>query len=270
MRRRLITSALPYIHGIPHLGNIIGSVLPADVYARFCRLNGEEVAFICGSDSHGTMFEIAARKKGVTPKELVYENHEKVVEILKKFKLSFDHYGITDSEENKKFTYNIFNNLDKNGYINEEETDGAYCDKCGKFLSDRWIEGTCPYCKGLARGDQCDDCGKLIDVQDIIKPHCVLCNNGIVFKKTKHLFLNLPKFENRLLEFAENSKGWSKLAKSETIGFIKHGLKQRPITRDTSWGFKVPREGYENKVFYVWFDAPIGYISFTKEWCDEN
>ncbi len=270
MKRKLITSALPYIHGIPHLGNIIGSVLQADVYSRFCRLRGENVLFICGSDSHGTMFEITAKKEGTTPEKLVYENHRKVKEIFRKFNLSFDYYGITDSETNRELTSYIFGKLDKNGYIKEKEVESAYCDNCKRFLSDRLIEGICPFCGGLARGDQCDDCGKLIDIKEIIKPHCVLCGKPIVFKKITHLFLDLPKFEKELLDFVEKSSRWSKLAKTETVGFLKQGLKPRAITRDATWGFKVPRKDYENKVFYVWFDAPIGYLSFTKEYCGDE
>ncbi len=268
--RKLITSALPYIHGISHLGNIVGSMLPADVYARFCRLRGDEVLFICGSDSHGTMYEVTAAKMKITPKELVYKNHEKMKEILKKFELNFDYYGITDSDANKELSYHIFNKLDENGYLKEEEVENVYCEKCDRFLPDRWVEGKCPSCGGLTRGDQCDDCGKLADVKDIIEPYCVLCKSKIVFRKTKHIFLDLPKFENELSEFVDKSKGWSKLARTETIGFLKNGLKQRAVTRDATWGFKVPKEGYENKILYVWFDAPIGYLAFTKEWCENN
>jgi methionyl-tRNA synthetase len=270
MKRKLITSALPYIHGIPHLGNIVGSVLPADVYSRFCRLKGEKVLYICGSDSHGTMFEIFAKKNKITPKELAYQNHEKVKELLSKFEINFDYYGITNSKTNEELTQHIFRKLDENGYIIEKEVENAYCKKCARFLPDRWVEGKCPFCGGLARGDQCDDCGKLMDVKEIIEAHCVFCKTKIVFRKTKHLFLDLPKFEIELLNFVENSKGWSKLAKKETLGFLKQGLKPRAITRDATWGFKVPKKGYENKVFYVWFDAPIGYLAFTKEYCKDE
>ncbi len=269
--RKLITSALPYIHGISHLGNIVGSMLPADVYARFCRLRGDEVLFVCGSDSHGTMYEVTAAKMKITPKELVYKNHEKMKEILKKFELNFDYYGITDSDANKEMSFHIFNKLDENGFLKEEEVENVYCEKCERFLPDRWVEGKCPSCGGLTRGDQCDDCGKLVDVKDIVEPYCVLCKSKIIFKKTKHIFLDLPKFEKELSEFVDDkSKKWSKLARTETIGFLKNGLKQRAVTRDAVWGFKVPKEGYENKILYVWFDAPIGYLAFTKEWCENN
>lgn len=270
MKRKLVTSALPYIHGIPHLGNIIGSVLPADIYTRFCRLKKEKVIYICGSDAHGTMFEVAAREQKTTPQELINRYHKKVKEIFDKFEIKFDFYGITHSEANKKFTYYIFKKLDKNGYIKEREEDIAYCNHCKFFLADRFIEGTCPYCSGLARGDQCDDCGKLLDTKDIVNPYCIICRNKIEFRKTKHLYLDLPRFETWLKKFVKNSKTWSKIAKNETLGFLKQGLKERAITRDSSWGFRVPKKGYENKVFYVWFDAPIGYIAFTEDWCLQN
>jgi methionyl-tRNA synthetase len=262
---KLITSALPYIHGVPHLGNIVGSILPADIYARFCRLNGEKTLYICGSDSHGTMFEVAARDKGITPKELVYQNHDEVRKILEKFEMQFDFYGITDSEATKEMTYHIFEKLWKNGFFEEREVENAFCPNCNMFLADRWIEGKCPHCGGLGRGDQCDDCGSLLDPKDILGAHCKKCMGKLEFRKTKHIFFNLPKFEPFLNEWAASSKGWSKIARNETLGFLKMGLKERSISRDCSWGFTIPKEGYEKKVFYVWFDAPIGYISFTKE-----
>lgn len=267
---KLITSSLPYIHGVPHLGNIVGSIMPADIYARFCRLNGEKVLYICGSDSHGTMYEFTAREKGITPKELVYSNHEDVKKILESFEIIFDHYGITDSEATKEMTYHIFRQLDKNGFLEEKEVENAYCPNCKMFLADRWIEGKCPHCGGLGRGDQCDDCGSLLDPKDIIGAHCKKCMGPLEFKKTKHIYLQLPKFETWLKEWVEKSKGWSKIAKNETVGFLKTGLKERSISRDCSWGFPIPKKGYEDKVFYVWFDAPIGYISFTKEVCKDN
>jgi methionyl-tRNA synthetase len=267
---KLITSALPYIHGVPHLGNIVGSVLPADIFARFCRLTGEKTIFICGSDSHGTMFEVAAKEKGITPKELVYQNHEEVKSIFEKLNMSFDHYGITDSDANRELTVHIFEKLDQNGFLDEKEVDSAFCPNCQRFLADRWIEGKCPHCGGLARGDQCDDCGRLLDPKDIIGPECKNCQEKIEFKKTKHYYLKLPKFESWLKEWVTNSEGWSRLAKNETLGFLKGGLQERAITRDSSWGFKVPRDGYDKKVFYVWFDAPIGYLAFTKEFLNSN
>ncbi|MCD6368078.1 MAG: methionine--tRNA ligase, partial [Candidatus Aenigmarchaeota archaeon] len=269
IKRVLVTSALPYIHGMPHLGNIIGSVLPADVYHRYLKLAGYETIYICGSDSHGTMFEVTAEKLGTTPEELVFKNHEKIQEIFKKFNINFTYYGITHSEENKEITYHIFKKLDENGYLIEEEMELPYCKNCKRFLADRWIEGRCPYCGGLARGDQCDDCGRVLTPKELINPRCVHCGKSdIEFRKTKHLLLDLPRFESWLRGWIESSN-WSPLVKNFSLGWLKEGLKPRTITRDASWGFPVPKKGYEGKVLYVWFDAPIGYIGITKEWSNK-
>ncbi|MFB6088166.1 MAG: methionine--tRNA ligase [Candidatus Aenigmatarchaeota archaeon] len=268
--RILITSALPYIHGIPHLGNIIGSVLPADVYYRFQRLRGKNVIYICGSDSHGTMYEIEAQKRGVETGDLVYENHQNIMKLFEKLDLDFSYYGITNSEENKEITNEIFQKLDENGYIKEREIDVTYCKNCDKFLADRWIEGECPECGGLARGDQCDDCGALLSPQDLIEPYCVHCGkNEIEFRKSDHLFFQLQEFEDWLKEWIKGRTG-NKLTNNETFSWLDNGLEERCISRDSEWGFKIPKKGYENKVFYVWFDAPIGYIGATVNWAREN
>lgn len=264
--RVMVTSALPYVHDMPHLGNIVGSVLPADVFHRYLKLAGHDSIFMCGSDSHGTMFEITAEKLGITPEELVFRNHEKIKEIFRKLNIGFTFYGITHSNENRETTYEIFRKLDENGCLIEEEMELPYCTSCKKFLADRWIEGECPHCGGLARGDQCDDCGNLLTPDEIIKPRCVHCGRAdIQFRSTKHLFLNLPEFEACLKEWI-SGKSWSPIVKNFSLGWLKGGLKPRTITRDSSWGFPVPKEGYEGKVIYVWFDAPIGYIGITREW----
>jgi len=268
--RVLITSALPYIHGIPHLGNIITSILPADVYHRYQRLKGKNSLFICASDSHGTMHEIEAKKEGVKTEELVYESHEKVRSLLGEFNFDFSYYGITDSEQNRSTTEHIFHKLDENNYIEEKSIDVTYCRNCEQYLADRWIEGECPECGGLARGDQCDDCGELLEPKDIIDPYCTHCGKkDIEFRKSKHLFLQLNKFEDWLKEWIEGRMG-NKLTRSETLSWLNEGLEERCISRDASWGFSIPKEGFEDKVFYVWFDAPIGYIGATRSWAEEN
>lgn len=267
-KRVLITSALPYIHHMPHLGNLIGSLLPADVYSRYTKLAGYESIYICGSDAHGAMYEIEAEKQGKTPEKLVMEHHRQVVELLKKFNLDFTYYGTTHSTENKEVVNRIFEGLDKNGYIKEEAEQNAFCQNCKRFLQDRWVEGECPHCHGLARGDQCDDCGKLLSPKDILKPYCVHCKGPVIFKDTKHLYLQLQLFEKWLRGWLETGerKNWRPIPRNITLAWLDEGLKPRTITRDSSWGFSVPRKGYENKVYYVWFDAPIGYIGITKEW----
>lgn len=266
----LITSALPYIHGIPHLGNIITSILPADVYHRYQRLKGKDSIYICASDSHGTMHEIEAEKEGMETEDLVYESHEKVKSLLQDFNFDFSYYGITDSEENRKTTEHIFNRLDENGYINEKEIDVTYCKNCEKYLADRWIEGECPDCGGLARGDQCDDCGTLLEPKEIIEPYCTHCGKkNIEFRKSNHLFLQLNEFEGWLKDWIEGRMG-NKLTRKETLSWLNEGLEERCISRDADWGFQIPKEGFEDKVFYVWFDAPIGYIGATRSWAEEN
>lgn len=269
IKKVLVTSALPYIHGIPHLGNLVGSVLPADVYNRYLSLAGYNSIYICGSDAHGTMFEVTARKLGTTPEKLVAKNHKKIRELFEKFNINFTYYGTTHSEKNKEITYDIFKKLDKNGYLIEKEMELPYCKNCDLFLADRWIEGECPECGGLARGDQCDDCGKVLDPKELIEPYCVHCQKKkIEFKKTNHLLLDLPQFQSFLKKWIQD-KDWSPLAKNFSLSWIKEGLEPRTITRDANWGFQVPKEGFEDKVIYVWFDAPIGYIGITKEWSQE-
>ena len=266
----LITSALPYTHGVPHLGNITGSILPADVYYKYIKyLAGKECIYICGSDEHGTALEIQAIKEGVPVEELADKFHKIVKESLEDFEFEFTHYGRTHSKYNKERTYDIFHKLRKNGHIFEKETTQAYCPKDKRFLPDRWVEGECPKCGGLARGDQCDSCGALLDPEDLINPRCKICNSKVEFRKTKHLFIRLGDFEERLKNFIKE-RHFSKNAEHESLSWIKEGLPSRCITRDTSWGFPVPLEGYEGKVFYVWFDAPIGYISITEEYFDQK
>lgn len=261
--KTLVTAALPYVHGMPHLGNVT-ALLPADVYSRFLRLRGERTIFICGSDSHGTMFEVAAERLGITPKELVYRSHREVEEMFHSLNFKFDHYGITDHDYNRETTHFFFTRLKDNGFIIEKDERHPYCKNCRKFLADRWIEGKCPHCSGLGRGDQCDDCGTLLDPEELKEPYCVHCSKkDVEFRATKHLYLDLSKFEKRLKDWI-SGKGWSANVKNYTLGWITAGLKPRAITRDAVWGFPVP--GMDGKVFYVWFDAVLGYISITKEW----
>ncbi len=270
MARYIITSALPYAEGIPHLGNLVGSILPADVYYRFRKMNGDEAIFICGSDQHGTPIEVQAFRLGIAPSELANQMHEQIKKALEKFECEFTFYGKTDEEHNKKTVYEIFEGLDKNGYILKVDTEMAYCNVDKRFISDTFIEGTCPYCGYTgARGDQCENCGRLLSPKELIEPHCRICNsNDIVFKKTTNLAIDLGKLQERIKGFIDkNSKNnWSKNAINHSLGYLKRGLNSREITRDLEWGFPVPYKGFEGKVFYVWFDAVIGYIGITRNW----
>ena len=267
MKKKLITSALPYVNNVPHLGNIIGCVLSADVYARICRQSGYETLYICATDEYGTATENKAREEGVTPKEICAKYHKIHHQVYKFFNISFDFFGRTSSPEHTKITQDIYSELDRMGLIEEQETEQTYCEKDQMFLADRYVEGNCPHCNyAEARGDQCDQCGKLLQPAELKNPKCKVCGHTPSGKLTRHLYLNLPALEDNLQKFHQKSISegqWSANAISVAKSWLKKGLILRPITRDLSWGVKVPRKGYENKVFYVWFDAPIGYISST-------
>jgi len=273
-KKILVTSALPYVNNVPHLGNIIGSVLSADVFARAMRSSGEEVLFICGTDEHGTATETKALEEGLTPQQISDKYFKVHKQVYDWFNISFDHFGRTSKKNHHKITQDIFKKVDDNGYITEDETEQVYCKKCDKFLADRFVEGTCPYCKFTeARGDQCDSCGKLLNPVDLNSPNCTTCGTRPEIRKTKHLFLDLEKLQKELEKWVgKQSKDgkWSDNAIRMTNAWFKEGLKKRAITRDLKWGIPVPKEGYEDKVFYVWFDAPIGYISITEDFLKDK
>ncbi len=261
---------MPYVYSVPHLGNFVGSVLPADVYYKYLKMKGDDAIFICGSDQHGTPTELAAIKKGIEPYVLADEMHERVKKLFEKYGCTFTHYGKTNTPENKEVVYSIFNELYNNGYLLEREDMQAYCNVDKRFLTDRFIQGTCPYChKKSARGDQCDNCGRLLEPSQIIEPFCAICGKSdITFIKTKNLALELNKLQPDIAKFIKsNSKyNWSKDAINKSLSLLKEGLKPRDITRNMKWGFPVPLIGYENSVIYVWITGLIGYIGITKEW----
>ncbi len=266
MKKRLVTSALPYVNNIPHLGNLT-QVLSADVFARFSRSMGIETFYVCGTDEYGTASETRALQEGVSPRELCDHYHKIHEDIYKWFNISFDYFGRTSTPKHTEIVQHIFNLVDKNGYITEKEIEQLYCPKCGRFLADRFVLGKCPHCGSEgARGDQCDACQSLLDPTELIEPHCSVCGTTPVIKKTKHLYIDLPKalpLLQKWIDKASKDGFWSKNAVQVTSSWIRDGLKERCITRDLKWGIPVPREGFEDKVFYVWFDAPIGYISMT-------
>ena len=260
------------MNNVPHLGNLM-QVLSADVFARFCRLKGYQTLYICGTDEYGTASETRALKEGVSPRELCDKYHEIHKEIYKWFNISFDYFGRTSTQKQTEIVQAIFNDVDKNGYIDEKTMMQPYCPKCGRFLADRFVVGKCPHCNGEhARGDQCDDCGTLLNPSELIDPKCSVCGTTPEMRETKHLFLNLPKalpLLSKWMEKASVDGFWSKNAIQMTTSWIRDGLQERCITRDLKWGIPVPREGYEGKVFYVWFDAPIGYISITANYTED-
>jgi len=273
MKKRLITAALPYVNNIPHLGNIIGCVLSADVFARYCRSKGYETLFICGTDEYGTATEIKAYEEGISPKELCdkyYVIHKKIYEW---FGISTDIFGRTSTPLHTEITHEIFLDLYKNGYIVEDEIIQAYDEKAQMFLADRYIEGTCPYCGyEQARADQCDKCGRLLNFDELINPISKISKTKPIKKSSKHLFIDLPNIEKELEDWIEKTSKegfWSENSYQIAKAWLKEGLKKRCITRDLKWGVKVPLKGWEEKVFYVWFDAPIGYISITANYTEK-
>lgn len=265
-KRRLVTSALPYVNNIPHLGNLL-QVLSADVFARFCRLRGYDTLYVCGTDEYGTATETRAAKEGVSPKALCDHYHAIHEEIYKWFNISFDYFGRTSTPQQTEIVQHIFKEVDAAGYITEKETTQLYCPKCQRFLADRFVEGTCPHCGSTgARGDQCDACQTLLEPTELIDPKCGVCGSTPVIKSTRHLYIDLPKALPMLqswIDKASEEGFWAKNAVQVTRSWIRDGLKERCITRDLKWGIPVPKPGYEDKVFYVWFDAPIGYISIS-------
>lgn len=271
MAKHLITSALPYINGIKHLGNLVGSLLPADVSARFFRQVGHEVLFICATDEHGTPAELAALEKGQDVETFCNEQYEVQKDIYERFGLSFDHFGRTSRPQNEELTQHMCEVLSENGYITERTVKQVYSPADGRFLPDRYVEGTCPFCGyEKARGDQCENCTHLLDPTDLLNPHSAISGSkDLEIRDSKHLFLQLPKLSDDVAKWVADKKNtWSSLVYSIANKWLKEGLQERCITRDLQWGIPVNRPGFEGKVFYVWFDAPIGYISATKEWSD--
>ncbi|MBQ8751059.1 MAG: methionine--tRNA ligase [Alphaproteobacteria bacterium] len=273
MSKTLITSALPYINGVPHLGHMIGCLLPSDVYARYMRMMGNDVLYIVGTDEHGTTSEVGALKAGMDVQTYCDMNHKRHYETYKDFGLSFDYFGRTSSEQNKEMTYHIFEQLDKNGYIEERTVKQIFSVDDDMFLADRYITGTCPHCGyEKARGDQCENCTQVLEPTDLINAKSTVSgSSNLEVRETKHLYLNLPKIEPLLKDWLITKEPfWPDVAYSIAQKWLKEGLQARCITRDLKWGFPVNKPGYENKVFYVWFDAPIGYIGITKQWADED
>lgn len=269
--KKLITSALPYVNNVPHLGNLI-QVLSADVFARYSRLKGDEVLYVCGTDEYGTATETKAQEEGISPMELCNHYHTLHKSVYESFGISFDYFGRTSIEEHTGSTQEIFLDLYKNGYIKEHEGKQFFCSHCKRFLADRYITGSCPHCGKDARGDQCENCGKLLEPTELIEAKCSTCHSKPILRDTRHLYIDLPKIfpiYNKWLEETLKTSSWAHNAVQITKGWIKEGLEERAITRDLKWGIPVPLKGYEDKVFYVWFDAPIGYISLTKHWATE-
>ena len=274
----LITSALPYINGVKHLGNLAGSMLPADVYARAMRLLGHDVLYICATDEHGTPAELAAQAAGIEVEQYCADMHEAQKSAGAQFKLSYDYFGRSSAKSNHALTQHFAHVLEEKGLIEERVSQQVYSNADGRFLPDRYVEGTCPNCGSeKARGDQCDSCGKLLDPIDLIEPYSAVSGSkDVEVRDTNHLYLKQSVLSDDLRKWVNAAQGWPPLATSIALKWLDEGLRDRSITRDLKWGIPVTnkdgtiREGFEGKVFYVWFDAPIEYIAATQDWAAEN
>jgi methionyl-tRNA synthetase len=263
--------AWPYANGSLHLGHIAGCYLPADIFARFNRLKGRDVLMVSGSDEHGTPITITADKEKTTPQAIVDRYHAEHTENMRQLGISFDLFTRTTTLNHETTVQEIFLDLYQKHYITKKSVDAYYCPTCTRFLPDRYVEGICPHCrKEGARGDQCDNCGKLLDSFELLDVKCKVCGGTPVKQKTEHLFFTLSAFEPKLIEWLKGKKHWKANVVKFTNNWLQNGLHDRAITRDITWGIKVPVFGFEHKRIYVWFDAVIGYLSASKEWAKKQ
>ena len=252
---------------MPHLGNIVSSILSADIAARYHRLKGDDVVYVTGSDEHGTPIEVEAVQLGIPPKQLTDQNHEKVVELFERWGISFSNYTRTENPLHKKFVQDLLQKIYDNGYIFTQETELPYCPNCNRFLPDRFVEGICPHCNyEQARGDQCEACGRLLEPAKLIQPYCTICRSTPVIKRSIHWYFDMPKFAEQLREYIKNNERLPENARNFSLNLLKEGLKPRPVTRDNKWGIQAPFPGAEDKTIYVWVEAVLGYLSATIEY----
>lgn len=265
-KRILVTSALPYANGPLHLGHIAGAYLPADIYVRFQRLKGRDILFICGSDEHGVPITVSADKEGVSPQKIVDRYHTMNKESFQKLGITFDNYSRTSLPVHHETAQEFFRILHEQGELIIKDSEQFYSESSKRFLPDRYVEGTCPHCAyEKARGDQCDQCGKWLEPGELLEPKSKIDGSTPILKKTQHWYLPMGKYAKTWKKWFE-AKSWKENVRNYCMGWYNEGLKDRPITRDLHWGVPVPLENTKDKVLYVWFDAPIGYISSTKEW----
>jgi methionyl-tRNA synthetase len=263
----LVTSALPYANGPLHLGQIAGAYLPADIYVRYQRLKRRDVIFISGTDEHGVPITITADKRGITPQEVVDYYHQNHKEAFERFGIRFDNFSRTSLRIHHRTAQEFFLRLHRKNALKIKTEEQFYCEKCERFLADRYIEGTCPNCgKDGARGDQCESCGTWLEPRQLIDPRCAVCGSTPVIKQTSHWYLPLGKFQDKIQKWIGSKTHWRDNVINFCNSWFKKGLEDRAITRDMNWGISVPLKNIEGKVLYVWFEAPIGYISSTREW----
>ncbi|MCK4362257.1 MAG: methionine--tRNA ligase [Dehalococcoidia bacterium] len=263
--------AWPYANGSLHLGQIAGCYLPADIFARYHRLKGNDVLMVSGSDQHGTPITVRAEQEGRPPKEIADHYHQDFLDSWRKFGISFDLFTTTDTPNHHKLTQDLFLTLKDKGYIYRDTTALLYCSNCSRFLPDRYVEGTCPFCRFEGtRGDQCDNCGKPLNPVDLIDPYCRLCTSVPEVRESEHFFLRLSAFNDQLIEWVRGQSHWKQNVRNFTTSLLTEGLKDRAITRDIEWGIPVPVAGFEDKRIYVWFEAVIGYLSASVEWAERS
>ncbi len=262
--------AWPYANGSLHLGQIAGANLPADIFARYHRLKGNDVLMVSGSDQHGTPTTIKAEQEGKTPQEIADYYQREFLECWEKLGISFDLYTTTGTENHTEVAQDIALRLLEKGYLYKNTVSQAYCPQCQRFLPDRYIEGTCPHCNSVnARGDQCEACGKMLDAPELIEARCRLCGTPPKYKDSEQFFFKLPAFRDRILDWVKTKTSWRANVLNFTTRYLEDGLIDRAFTRDIDWGVSMPVEGYENKRIYVWFEAVIGYLSASKQWAKE-
>ncbi|MEJ2109297.1 MAG: methionine--tRNA ligase [Acidobacteriota bacterium] len=271
VQKLLVTAALPYANGPLHVGHLAGAYIPADVYVRYQRLKGSDILFVCGSDEHGVAITIRADQEGITPQEVVDRYHSIISDSFNRIGMCFDNYSRTSLKLHHKISQDFFLTLHREGFVSEQTVQQYHCNTCGRFLPDRFIEGECPHChRQGARGDQCEACGRWLEPEQLVDPKCKICGSSPAMESTKHWYFRLSAFQDRLKEWQESKSGWKSNVKEFCSGLFQEGLADRPITRDISWGIPVPLPDAEGKVLYVWFDAPIGYISSTVEWAQKQ
>ncbi len=268
--RILVAVAWPYANGSIHMGQVAGAYIPADIFARYHRMAGNDVLMVSGSDSHGTPVTLEAEKRGVPVEEVFGEYHAQFLEDWRRLGISFDLFTSTHTDNHFAVAQEMFLKLRENGYIYLDTTLQPFCETDQRFLADRYVEGKCPHC-GFdgARGDQCDNCGRTLDPHQLVEMKCKICGNEPIIRETEHFFVKLSAFEDQLLEWVRSHEEWKPNVRNFTIGFLENGLHDRAITRDISWGVPVPLEGYDDKRIYVWFEAVIGYLSASKQWAND-
>ena len=269
--RILVAVAWPYANGSIHIGHVAGAYLPADVFARYHRMKGDQVIMVSGSDAHGTPVTLEAERRGVAPDEVYGQYQAEFLDNWERLGISFDLFTTTHTDNHAAVAQDMFLKLRDQGFIYEDTMRQPYCETCGRFLADRYVEGTCPHCGyDGARGDQCENCGRTLDPEDLINMVCRISGDKPVIKETNHFFLKLSAFEEPVREWMSRQTHWRPNVLNFSIGYLNKGLHDRAITRDIEWGVPVPLDGYDDKRIYVWFEAVIGYLSASKEWAQRS